>query len=225
MLRIDTLEVRGLAPLSFSLRLGECVAVMGPSGSGKSLLLRALADLDAAKGQIFLEGAERGEMPGPAWRRSVRYVAAEPGWWDAQVAAHFPADPASRARIERLLDSLGLAPAILDATIATTSTGERQRLALARALLDEPKVLLLDEPTASLDPTSAALVEEAIRYQLLLSRAVVFSTHDLAQAQRLARKLIKLEAKNGAFGAHFYEFSGQGLPSHDGARETPGAAA
>lgn len=207
MLRIDSLQVRKLAPVSFSLQAGECVALMGPSGSGKSLLLRALADLDPAPGQIFLEGAERAEMPGPAWRRRIRYVAADPGWWAETVGAHFPGDgprlAQQRPRLERLLETLGLSAAILQAQISQTSTGERQRLALARALMDEPRVLLLDEPTAALDPTSAALVEEVIRYQLLLSRAVVVATHDLAQAQRLAKKVIKLEAGS----AHFYEFS------------------
>jgi putative ABC transport system ATP-binding protein len=207
MLRIDHLRVRALAPVSFALASGECVAVMGPSGSGKTVLLRAIADLDPAPGQIFLEGAERAEMTGPAWRQAVRYVAAEPGWWAERIGAHFPLDPQRAARRDRLLDSLGLPPDILDVPVARASTGERQRLGLVRALMDEPKVLLLDEPTTSLDPTSAALVEEAVRYQLLLSRSVLLVTHDLAQAQRLARKLIKLEAKDGKFAAHFYEFA------------------
>jgi ABC-type iron transport system FetAB ATPase subunit len=222
MLRIDHLMVHGLAPVSFSLQAGECVALMGPSGSGKSQLLRALADLDAAPGQLFLEGAERAEVPGPDWRRAVRYVAADAGWWAEGIAAHFPHEPSSRARIERLFDSLGLSANLLTAPVARTSSGERQRLGLARALLDEPKVLLLDEPTGALDPASAALVEEVIRYQLLLSRAVLVATHDLAQAQRLARKLIKLEAKDGVFVAHFYEFAPAARPSRD---LYPGAAA
>ena len=212
MLRIDQIQVHGLAPVSFSLQAGECVALMGASGSGKSLLLRAIADLDAARGQIFLEGVERAEIAGPAWRRMVRYVAADPGWWAETVAEHFPP---GNERLTRLLGSFGLPSDILSAPMARLSTGERQRLGLARALLDEPKVLLLDEPTAALDPTSVALVEEVIRYQLLLGRAAVIVTHDLAQARRLARKLIKIEG--GV--AHFYEFA---LPS---ARQHPGAAA
>ena len=205
MLRIDHLKVHGLEPVSFSLNAEECIALMGPSGSGKTVLLRAIADLDAASGQIFLEGAERGEMSGPAWRQAVRYVAAEPGWWDDSIGPHFsaPSGKDHRERLERLLDALGLTADILASTVARASTGERQRLALARALVDEPKVLLLDEPTAALDPTSAALVEEVIRYQLLRSRAVLIATHDLEQARRLARKLIRIEAGT----AHFYEFS------------------
>jgi putative ABC transport system ATP-binding protein len=219
MLRIDHLQVHGLTPVSFAVQAGECVAMMGSSGSGKTVLLRAIADLDPAAGQLFLEGAERNEMTGPAWRRAVRYVPAEAGWWADTVSAHFPADAERAGRRDRLLDSLGLSPDILTTSIARASTGERQRLGLARALLDEPKVLLLDEPTTSLDPTSAALVEEVVRYQLLLSRSVVLVTHDLAQAQRLARKLIRLE--DGA--AHFYEFSASGRPGS--AHSVPGAAA
>lgn len=219
MLRIDHVRVQGLTPVSFAIQAGECVALMGPSGSGKTLLLRAIADLDPAAGQLFLEGAECNEMTGPAWRRTVRYVPAEPGWWAETIGAHFPADQERAAKRDRVLDSLGLDPELLSAPVARTSTGERQRLGLARALLDEPKVLLLDEPAASLDPTSAALVEEVIRYQLLLSRSVLLVTHDLAQAQRLARKLIRLE--NGA--AHFYEFSAGGRPGS--AHPVPGAAA
>jgi putative ABC transport system ATP-binding protein len=219
MLRIDHVRVHGLTPVSFAIQAGECVALMGPSGSGKTLLLRAIADLDPAAGQLFLEGAERNEMTGPAWRRAVRYVPAEPGWWAETAGAHFPADPERAAKRDRVLDSLGLSPDLLSAPVGRASTGERQRLGLARALLDEPKVLLLDEPAASLDPTSAALVEEVIRYQLLLSRCVLLVTHDLAQAQRLARKLIRLE--NGA--AHFYEFSAGGRPGS--AHPVPGAAA
>lgn len=211
MLRIDNIKVPGLAPVSFSVQSGECIAMMGASGSGKTLLLRVIADLDPVSGHIFLDGAERGETPGPAWRRAVRYVAAEPAWWAETVRAHFvPLNAASGAgddRLARLLDSLGLDPAILDAPVARTSTGERQRLALARALVDAPKALLLDEPTAALDPTSAALVEEVIRYQALRGSAVLVVTHDLAQAQRLARKLIRLH--DGA--AHFYEFAQAGL--------------
>ena len=214
MLRIDDLQVHGLAPVSFTLPAGDCVALMGASGTGKSLLLRAIADLDAADGQVFLEGAGRSEMSGPDWRRAVRYVAAEPGWWAPTVAEHFSPSP----RLDRLLDSLGLSPRILEAPVARTSTGERQRLGLARALIDEPKVLLLDEPTSALDAMATALVEEVVRFQLLQSRIVVLVTHDLAQAQRLARKVIRLE--NGA--AHFYEITAAAwtAPQH-----LPGAAA
>ena len=110
-----------------------------------------------------LEGVERREMPGPEWRRRVRYASAEPAWWARDCARAFPAGRQAR----RLLSALALEPAILDRPIAELSTGERQRLGLVRALADEPRVLLLDEPTSALDAQAAALAEELIKFQLL----------------------------------------------------------
>ncbi len=188
MLRVDRLKVRGLPPLSFSIPDGECLAVQGPSGSGKTLLLRAIADLDPAPGHVFLDGAERSEMSGPTWRARVRYVSAEPGWWAETARSQMPASD----RSERVLAALGLEGSILDRPLARVSTGERQRLALARAFASEPQVLLLDEPTAALDPQSAALVEEFLRFQLLSGRSVLLVSHDAAQVDRLAHARLLL---------------------------------
>lgn len=194
MLRVEHLQVRGLPRLSFEVPPGECFAVLGPSGSGKTLLLRALADLDPdltdddAPGHVLLGGLDRREMPAHQWRRLVRYVPAEPAWWADTARAHLPetADPA------RLLRSLALDQALLDRPIAQLSTGERQRLALVRAMIDEPRVLLLDEPTAALDATNAALVEELIRFQLLQGKPVILVSHDPEQARRLAHAELHL---------------------------------
>ena len=192
MLRIEHLQIDGLPVFSFEVADGECLAVEGPSGSGKTRLLRAIADLDAASGHVFLDGAERGEMPANAWRKLVRYVAAEPGWWSDTPRDALPADADTDGRLNRLLASLDLSPHTLDAPLAHLSTGERQRLALVRALLDEPKVLLLDEPTAALDATSAALVEECIRFRLLAGGCVILTSHDAAQVERLAHARLQL---------------------------------
>lgn len=190
MLRIDHLSVRNLPDISLEVSGGECVAIEGPSGSGKSLLLRAIADLDPSTGQIFLDGAERCEMSGPQWRKKVRYVGAESGWWEDAPRAHF----AKNARIERWVAGLGLEDVHLDRSIARLSTGERQRLALIRAISDNPEVLLLDEPTSALDQASTALVEELIRFQILSGRSVIIVTHDEAQAQRLATRQFSLSS-------------------------------
>lgn len=191
MLRIENLRAGELPPLSFKLADGECLAVEGPSGAGKTRLLRAIADLDPAVGQVFLDGAERREMTGFAWRTLVRFVAAEAAWWSDTARAAFPvATPPDR--LARLFDALGLQAGMLDRPLALTSTGERQRMALARALVDEPRVLLLDEPTAALDTGNAALVEELIRYQMLSGRLVILVSHDNGMIGRLATVRLEL---------------------------------
>lgn len=192
MLRVDKLKIAVLPPLSFSLPDGECLAVEGPSGSGKTRLLRAIADLDSAEGYVFLDGAERREMAASEWRHRVRYVAAEPGWWAPTAREHF----VQTTRIERLVRGLGLADAHLDRPIADLSTGERQRLALVRALADDSRVLLLDEPTAALDPESAALVEELIRFECLSGKSVVLVSHKAAEVDRLAHARLQLAPPN-----------------------------
>ena len=193
MLRIDNLKVEPLPALSFTIGNGECLAIEGPSGSGKTRLLRAIADLDDAPGQVFLDGAERREMRAPEWRRRVRYASAEPAWWTDTAREAFPLrNSEATARLARLLDELALPPKIVDRPLAELSTGERQRLALTRALMDEPAVLLLDEPTAGLDAQSTALVEELIRFQLLAQRTVVLASHNQAQIVRLADARLQL---------------------------------
>jgi len=188
VLRVDYLSVGGLAPLSFEAAAHECLAIEGPSGSGKTRLLRAIADLDAAAGYVYLEGVERREVPGPEWRRRVRYASAEPAWWGASARQHFPAT----AKLDRLLSAVGLESALLDRPISELSTGERQRLGLVRAIADEPRVLLLDEPTSALDAQAAALAEELIKFQILLGRIVILVSHDSQQLTRLANARLQL---------------------------------
>jgi len=192
VLRIERLKVGSLPPLTFEVATGECLAVEGPSGSGKTRLLRAIADLDVAAGYVYLDGVERNEMSGSAWRKKVRFVAAEPAWWAETVRAHVPVE--AHGRFERIASSLGLEPAVLDRPVSVLSTGERQRLAIARSLLDEPPVLLLDEPCASLDSAAAALVEELIRFQTLAGRTVILVSHVAGQVQRLAHARLQLAA-------------------------------
>jgi ABC-type iron transport system FetAB ATPase subunit len=190
VLRVDYLSVGGLSPISFEVAAHECLAVVGPSGSGKTRLLRAIADLDAAAGYVYLEGAERREVPGPEWRRRVRYASAEPAWWGANAREHFPAT----AKLDRLLHAVGLEPGLLDEPVSVLSTGERQRLGLVRAIADEPRVLLLDEPTSALDAQASALAEELIKFQILVGRIVILVSHDAQQVARLAHARLQLDA-------------------------------
>jgi ABC-type iron transport system FetAB ATPase subunit len=192
VLRVETLRLAPLPSLTFQVADGECLTVEGASGSGKTRLLRAIADLDPVEGLIFLDGAERHEIPGPRWRAQVRYVAAEPGWWSDTPRGTFPPDAVDSERVERQLANVGLTPEHLDRDIGHLSTGERARLAFVRALHGEPKALLLDEPTAALDPASAALVEEQIRFQLYVGRIVVLATHDVGLSQRVSHTRLML---------------------------------
>jgi len=190
LLRVEQLRIAPLPPLTFAVGDGECLIVEGPSGSGKTRLLRAIADLDAAAGQVFLNGGERHEMPAPEWRKRVRYVAAEPQWWTDTARPAFTAGNAER--LSRLLSAVGLSDDRLDKPLATLSTGERQRLALVRSLADDPAVLLLDEPVSALDMQSAALVAELLRFQLLAGRTLIITSHNDTAVSRLGHMRLQL---------------------------------
>ena len=152
-------------------------------------MLRALADLDANDGEVTLDGAPRETIPAPEWRRRVCYLAAEPGWWEETVGAHF----ADRAATEAIMSALGLDADLLDRPVALTSTGERQRLALVRLLVLGPRVLLLDEPTGALDEDAARRVEAIIAERLADGAAAIVVTHDAGQAARLARRHLRID--------------------------------
>jgi phosphate-transporting ATPase len=191
LLQVRDVRTNILKPASFSLAAGECIAVKGPSGAGKTLLLRAIADLDPNHGLVSLEGRDRSTIPGPEWRRLVGYVPAEPGWWAETVGEHF-GDWTAAA----VLTNLGFPEEAKSWPIARLSTGERLRLGLARALILRPKVLLLDEPTAALDAASVAAVESLIATRILAGLAVLWVTHDAVQAGRIARRQLAVEAGN-----------------------------
>ena len=182
------LESLHAGPFDLALGAGECVAVTGPSGAGKSLFLRMLADLDEHAGEAWIDGVARSSLPAPEWRRRVRYVAAEPGWWHDSVGERFAEPPGA------LLDELALPPGILGRAVALCSTGERQRLALARALLARPPVLLLDEPTGALDEEATARAERLLSAAMRGGTAVVLVTHSARQAAALGTQAIRIEA-------------------------------
>ncbi|WP_407179212.1 ATP-binding cassette domain-containing protein [Bradyrhizobium sp. STM 3562] len=171
--------------VSFELKDGECIALQGPSGVGKSLLLRAIADLDPNEGAVKLDGTLREAVPAPLWRKQVTYLAAEPGWWADTVQEHFTAWDAAVPLVARL----GLPPDCGNWPIRRLSTGEKQRLGLARALMLRSRVLLLDEPTSTLDATSTTTVESIIAERVLSGTGAIWSTHDSAQARRVGSRL------------------------------------
>ena len=190
VLKVRHLRTTILKPASFELERGECIAVKGPSGAGKTLLLRAVADLDVNQGVVTLNGRDRASIPAPEWRRLVGYLPAEPGWWAETVGEHFAAWATAAAVCQRL----GFSEEVKNWPVARLSTGERLRLALVRAVVVRPEVLLLDEPTAALDATSAIAIETLIGAWRNAGLAVIWVTHDADQAKRIARRQLVVEA-------------------------------
>ena len=193
MLTVRALSRPGLPTVSFDLDDGECIAVRGVSGSGKTLLLRAIADLDPNFGTVALDGRSREAMPAPHWRRLVTYVSSEPGWWADTVGAHFIDWPVAQP----LIEAVGLPMGCRDWAVPRLSTGERQRLGLVRALVLRPKVLLLDEPTSGLDRDTVVSVERLIADHLSRGASAAWVTHDAAQARRVARRCLWID-RDGA---------------------------
>ena len=195
MARLITEGLRTICggPFSFLVERGECVALSGPSGCGKTLLLRALADLDPAEGNVRLDGEDRAEMLAPDWRRKVAWLPAESAWWFDRVGDHF-SNPWKKLD-ERIqgLETLGFQRDVLRWNVERLSTGERQRLALFRLLLNEPLVLLLDEPTAALDVSNAWNVEEVVsNYRKSTGAAVLWVSHDPEQIARVSDRHLHL---------------------------------
>jgi ABC-type iron transport system FetAB ATPase subunit len=130
-------------------------------------------------------------MPAPVWRRLVAYVPAESGWWGDGVAEHF----LPGAGIAAGLAALRLPPDALAWPVSRLSTGERQRLALLRALAQAPRALLLDEPTAALDEDATARVEALLRQWLADERGVLLLvSHSPEQRARMGTRRLRLEA-------------------------------
>jgi len=189
LLHVEDLTRPGLHPATLQIDVGECVAVSGASGAGKSLLLRAIADLDPCDGRVRLNGEDRAGMTAPAWRRQVIYVPADSGWWATCVGDHFE----DRAAAAGFLSRFELPPDALEWEVTRLSTGERQRLALIRAMILAPPVLLLDEPTSGLDNDATARVEALLHEHLATGAAILLVTHDERQAARLSPRGYRID--------------------------------
>lgn len=187
MLRLVGLKRLHVGPIDCEVGAGKCISVMGQSGVGKSILLRAVADLDPHEGDAVLDGATASSMAGPDWRAQVTYVPADSGWWASTVADHFPAG----ADFAFLAD-VGIAVEAGTWPVSRLSTGEKQRLSLLRAIGPRTCVLLLDEPTSGLDSVNVERVERLLRAMLARGMAIVLVTHDAAQAARLAHRHFEL---------------------------------
>lgn len=189
MLKIEQLHRQGLQTIDLEVPSGTCIAIRGQSGAGKSLLLRAIADLDPNTGRVALDGKDRDSFAPHEWRRSVCYVPAESGWWLDDVQEHFEFPEIAAGHLVRL----GFPDDAMSWRVDRLSTGERQRMALLRAMIQGPKVLLLDEPTSALDPEATAKVESLIHEKVASGVTVVMVTHDKAQALRMSSERYVIE--------------------------------
>ena len=181
-LRLDTVAIGTLADVSMTVRAGEVVCLSGASGSGKSRLLRAVADLEPHQGRVYLDNTEQASVPAHDWRRQVMMVPADSQWWFDEVGAHFP--KVSQAPVP---EALGFSPEVMNWAVSRLSSGERQRLALWRALSLQPLALLLDEPTANLDHDMSLAVENWLLGEIEKHQMpVLWVAHDQSQIQRVA---------------------------------------
>jgi ABC-2 type transport system ATP-binding protein len=188
--------------LSFDLEAGQIFALLGPNGAGKTTTLRMLAGLIApTSGAVHIGGEPVTARSAGRLRGAIGFLTEAPGLWDrltvrqnlsTYAGLYGLAEPA-RA-VDRALDLFGLRDRGDDRT-AQLSKGLRQRVALARTLLHDPRIVLLDEPTSALDPESARGVRELILRLRQEGRAVLMSTHNLDEVERVADRVAVLRSR------------------------------
>ena len=182
ILELQELQISQLKPINIEVN-ATCICLSGASGTGKSLLLRAIADLIDHKGEAYLDKQKCSGMSPVQWRKWVGFLPAESAWWLDKVGEHFLKNDSP------YLTKLNLPDDCFEWNISRCSTGEKQRLAIARLLEHQPKVLLLDEPTASLDHESVIAVETLIKnYINEFNVPVIWVSHDLQQIKRIANR-------------------------------------
>lgn len=187
--------------VSFEVREGDVLALVGPSGAGKSSLLRLLNRLDEpTSGAVHVQGRDHREMPPRELRRRVGMIMQAPALFPGTVADNVRFGPRQRGAdvpddtVESLLVQVGLA-GFAPRDVARLSGGEAQRVSIARAVANEPVVLLLDEPTSALDEGAKREVETLLRRVIAARRLTcVIITHDLVQAARMASHVLVLRA-------------------------------
>ena len=188
---------RILDGVSLAVAPGTVFTVLGPSGSGKSTLLRCVNRLiEPTAGRVLLDGAPAYDLPVHELRRRVGMVFQSAALFDGTVLDNVLYGPrlraeagdgdAARDRAADLLRRVGLPVDFLGKPVAELSGGEAQRVSLARALANGPEVLLLDEPTAALDPTASQVIEDLlVGLAAKTDLTFLFVTHNLAQARRI----------------------------------------
>ena len=190
-------EIRAVDDLSFSCTSGEIFGLLGPNGAGKTTTLRMLATiLTPTLGSAIVAGFDTRSEPGRV-RERIGFLAAETGLYDrftARETLHFfgritkmPHEEIGR-RSEEIFTMLDLS-GLEDRRVGTFSTGEKQKLSLARCILHDPPVLILDEPTFGLDVMAARAVLDAIRRLRQQGRTILLSTHIMRVAEKLCDRI------------------------------------
>lgn len=181
--------------VSVSINSGEVFVIIGPSGAGKSSFLRLLNRLDEpTEGTVIIDDVDYRELSPRDLRVRVGLVPQDPAlvpgtvFENATRGLALRNQPIDESRVRRILSELGL-EGYEARDVSDLSGGEKQRVALARTLLNGPEVVLLDEPTASLDTASEARVEDVLAG---LEVTVVLVTHDEEQARRIGDRVMEL---------------------------------
>ena len=193
--------------VTFEVKAGEVFALLGPNGAGKTTTLRMLGGLIApTSGQVRVAGQLMDRPNGPGLRARIGFLTETPGLWDqltvsdniAVYARLFGMTDVSAA-VERSLRRFDLWDRRADRAVLL-SKGMKQKLALARALVHDPEIVLLDEPTANLDPLTSRGVRDLLLELRGRGRAVVVSTHNLDEVERVADRVALISTRLVALG-------------------------
>lgn len=190
-------DLTAVEDVSLRVQEGEILALLGPNGAGKTTTIRMLAAiLPATRGHASVAGHDVLSEAGLV-RRSVGLLTEHHGLYPRMLPRQYLAffgqaygmpRPVAESRADELLERLALTEAA-DRRLGQFSRGMRQKLALARALLHDPPVLLLDEPTSAMDPSSARMVRQSIQGLRSSNRSIIVCTHNLSEAEALADNL------------------------------------
>jgi ABC-2 type transport system ATP-binding protein len=185
---------------------GEIVALLGPNGAGKTTTLRMIAGLIApTSGTVTVDGTIMSRSSGAALRRRIGFLTETPGLWDRLTVRENLTVYADLYGLDRAADRVAGSMNTFDlighaeARAAELSKGMRQKVALARALLHDPDVLLLDEPTSGLDPEVTRTVRTLLDQRRAAGCAILLSTHNLDEAARIADRVAVLHERLVAF--------------------------
>jgi len=203
ILRRERKTIHAVDGVSFSVPRGECFGIVGPNGSGKSTLIRIMATLiipDEGRVSVFGHDVMRDPL---AVRRFINRVSVEASffkklsaWENLAYAARLYGVPMkhARARVDSIMTQMGFDTSRMDRSLSDLSRGMQQKVAIARALLTSPSLLLLDEPTTGLDPVSKEQVQEFVEnVQEQHDATILLTTHDMEEADRVCNRVAVID--------------------------------